>query len=516
MNRKKKIRFWNGIRFKLTFGLLILVTLSGFLLYFLVTEILNRNIESQITSDLLKLQSNTEVYVRQLLMLKGQNNDEESFGKCAYEIAEELFNTSQNQLVLFTKEGEPLLDYGYKNQENREDLYGNICSKESFRTAVNGRAAYILLAGPEGQYDVWFTMPLNVAGKNIGIVNYYLDYTNLYQQYTQIARMVLEITLLIMLLISGIILLSLTGITGPIQKLSKISSRVTAEIKNNKVSTRKLIGKSLTGRKDELGQLSRDYSLMLNTMENQFVKIQEDRNSILQLLNSKQEFYNNVTHELKPPLTTIKGYAQLLEADGLTDLDLFHTALTHIQHESTRLHQMVIQLLEMSDKELHTPLVPIDLTVILNSVAAAMMPKARRYNNRILTECDTSVRILGHEERIRQLFINLIDNAIKYGMPEESIRACACLKGSHAVIQVMNKGEGITPEAMEHIFDPFYRIDKEHSRELGSAGLGLSICQKIMEEHNGSIKAESIPGKITIFTATFPSYKEDTEDENNS
>ena len=144
------------------------------------------------------------------------------------------------------------------------------------------------------------------------------------------------------------------------------------------------------------------------------------------------------------------------------------------------------------------------------------MPKARRYNNRILTECDTSVRILGHEERIRQLFINLIDNAIKYGMPEESIRACACLKGSHAVIQVMNKGEGITPEAMEHIFDPFYRIDKEHSRELGSAGLGLSICQKIMEEHNGSIKAESIPGKITIFTATFPSYKEDTEDENNS
>ncbi len=137
--------------------------------------------------------------------------------------------------------------------------------------------------------------------KNIGIVNYYLDYTSLYQQYTQIARMVLEITLLIMLLISGIILLSLTGITGPIQKLSKISSRVTAEIKNNKISTGKLIGKSLTGRKDELGQLSRDYSLMLNTMENQFVKIQEDRNSILQLLNSKQEFYNNVTHELKTP-----------------------------------------------------------------------------------------------------------------------------------------------------------------------------------------------------------------------
>lgn len=513
MSRRKKIRFWNGIRFKLTSGLLILVTISAFLLYFLVIEMMNKNMETQITMDLQKLQSNTQVYVRQILMLNEQNNDEESFSASAREISEELYNTSQNRLILFTKDGEPLLNQGFESPDNPENLYQSLQYSSAFQNAVKGKAAFQIQAQNDGSYDVWFSMPLNIAGKNIGIVSYYLDYSSFYRQYTQVARMILNLTLLILLLITGVILLFLTNLIKPIQKLGKISSRVTAELKNDKVSTQNLIGKSLTKRKDELGQLSRDYSLMLKTVENQFLRIQEDRNNILQLLNSKQEFYNNVTHELKTPLTTIKGYAQLLEDDGLGDEELFHTALTHIQHESSRLHQMVIQLLEMSDKALNTSLTPIDLTAILNSVASSMTLKARRYNNEILTSGNDTVLILGHEGRMRQLFINLIDNAIKYGISEEPIQVSSRIIDGKAVVQVTNQGEGIALEAMEHIFDPFYRVDKEHSRELGSAGLGLSICQKIVEEYKGQISVDSIPGKTTTFTVTFEPYKEDIDDE---
>lgn len=513
MSRRKKIRFWNGIRFKLTSGLLILVAVSAFLLYFLVIEMMNKNMETQIIMDLQKLQSNTQVYVRQILMLNEQNNDEESFSASAREISEELYNTSQNRLILFTKDGEPLLNQGFESPDKPENLYPSLQYSSAFQNAVKGKAAFQIQAQNDGSYDVWFSMPLNIAGKNIGIVSYYLDYSSFYRQYTQVARMILNLTLLTLLLITGVILLFLTNLIKPIQKLGKISSRVTAELKNDKVSTQNLIGKSLTKRKDELGQLSRDYSLMLKTVENQFLKIQEDRNNILQLLNSKQEFYNNVTHELKTPLTTIKGYAQLLEDDGLGDEELFHTALTHIQHESSRLHQMVIQLLEMSDKALNTSLTPIDLTAILNSVASSMTLKAKRYNNEILTSGDDTVLILGHEGRMRQLFINLIDNAIKYGISEEPIQISSRIIDGKAVVQVTNQGEGIAPEAIEHIFDPFYRVDKEHSRELGSAGLGLSICQKIVEEHKGQISVDSIPGKTTTFTVTFEPYKEDIDDE---
>ena len=514
MNRNKKIRFWNGIRFKMTTGLLILLIFSGFLLYFLVMTMMSRNMESQVTADLQNLQGNTEVYVRQFLMLNERNNDEDSFRESAADIAEELYNTSKNKLLLFTNDGKPLLDYGFGNTKDMNILYEDVKAGGAFSSALKGESAYQLNAGSAGEYDVWFSMPLNIAGKNMGIVSYYLDYSAQYQQFNDIARTVLEITIIILLMISALILLFLSNIIRPIQRLSKISSRVTDEIKNDKISTGNLIKKSLTRRKDELGQLSRNYSLMLKTAESQFAKIQEDRNNILQLLNSKQEFYNNVTHELKTPLTTIKGYAQLMEDDGLEDEELFHTGLNHIQHESSRLHQMVIQLLEMSDKELHTQLVPLDIAATLNSVTASMSLKAKRYNNKIITKGLSSLMILGHEERIRQLFINLIDNAIKYGQPKEVILATSELQDEKAVIQITNKGEGILPEEVDHIFDPFYRVDKEHSREIGSAGLGLSICKKIVDEHQGEITVDSKPGDCTTFTVRFTAYKEDTEYEN--
>lgn len=470
--------------------------------------------ESQITSDLQKLQGNTEVYVRQFLMLNERNNDEKSYRECAPDIAEELYNTSQNKLILFTGDGSTLLDYGFGNLNDRNSMYEDIKASMAFQTAAKGEAAYELNTGEQGEYDVWFSMPLVIAGRALGVVSYYMDYSGQYQQFNEIAQTVLEITLIILFIISFFILLFLSKIIHPIQRLSRVSTKVTDEMKNEKISTNNLIKKSLTRRKDELGQLSRNYSLMLKTIENQFDKIQEDRDNILNLLNSKQEFYNNVTHELKTPLTTIKGYAQLMESNGLSDEELFHTGLSHIQHESSRLHQMVIQLLEMSDKELHTQLMPLDLAATLNSVAASMSLKARRYNNKIITKGLTSLIILGHEERIRQLFINLIDNAIKYGQPKEDIIADAFLKDDRAVVQITNKGEGIIPEELNHIFDPFYRVDKEHSREIGSAGLGLSICQKIMAEHQGVITVDSEPGVSTTFTVSFTAYKEDTDDEN--
>ena len=104
---------------------------------------------------------------------------------------------------------------------------------------------------------------------------------------------------------------------------------------------------------------------------------------------------------------------------------------------------------------------------------------------------------------MRQLCINLIDNAIKYGAPGETIWAVADHSGSRASLRVINRGEGFTDEEAERLFEPFYRVDKEHSREMGSAGLGLSICKKIVEEHGGAIRARS-RGGYTVFEVRLP------------
>lgn len=259
-----------------------------------------------------------------------------------------------------------------------------------------------------------------------------------------------------------------------------------------------------------MGELAGNFLGLLHMTERQFQKISQDKNRILRLLNSRQEFYNNVTHELKTPLTTISGYAQLIEKDGLRDTELFYKGTDHILRESTRLHRMVVQLLEMQDEEKCPDQEYLDLSEILKRVADDMQIKARRQKNRLTLEgTERSYPVYGRADRIRQVLINLIDNAIKYGEAKEDIYLKITEENGSVEIAVSNRGRGIRPEEFENIFEPFYRADQGPSRELGSTGLGLAISKKIVKEHGGRIKARSIPGEETVFTVSFPAAKED-------
>ena len=257
--------------------------------------------------------------------------------------------------------------------------------------------------------------------------------------------------------------------------------------------------------KDEIGELSLNFTRMLDVAEEQFQRIQDDNSRIRKLLNSRQEFYNNVTHELKTPLTTISGYAQLMEKNGQEDRELFYKGTRHILGESTRLYRMVIQLLEMQEEKGTKEKKVLNLTALIVNVADTMQIKAKRYNSRIVPEgIETDYYVKGREDKLRQVFINLVDNAIKYGEPGETIRLIAEAKKDKVCVSVVNRGQGIENKDLENIFEPFFRTDKELSRELGSTGLGLSISRKIVKEHGGNIEADSTPGEETVFMVSFP------------
>ena len=212
-----------------------------------------------------------------------------------------------------------------------------------------------------------------------------------------------------------------------------------------------------------------------------------------------------MTHELKTPLTTISGYAQLMEENGLGDEELFYNGMEHILQESTRLHRMVVQLLEMQDKDRYLRMEPLDIADTLRNVVDAMRMKARRYENTLVLEGDAiPCLVRGREGRIRQVLINLIDNAIKYGKPGKEIWIRLTRRKNQIQIAVANQGKGIEADEAAHIFEPFYRVDKERSREMGSSGLGLAISRKIMEEHGGTIQVKSEPDGYTIFMVSFP------------
>jgi signal transduction histidine kinase len=116
----------------------------------------------------------------------------------------------------------------------------------------------------------------------------------------------------------------------------------------------------------------------------------------------------------------------------------------------------------------------------------------------------TPVHVRGDADKLRQALVALLDNALKYTPPEGSIALSLSVDDTHAFLRVSDTGIGILPEDLPHIFERFYRADRARSRDRGGSGLGLAIAQSIVEEHGGSIEAESAPGKGSAFTITLP------------
>ncbi|MCD8329903.1 MAG: HAMP domain-containing histidine kinase, partial [Lachnospiraceae bacterium] len=286
-------------------------------------------------------------------------------------------------------------------------------------------------------------------------------------------------------------------------QLSGHSRQAARRMREEEMDQIPAVPEPLMRRQDEIGVLAENYSRMLDTVQEQFHRIEGDRMQIQELLESRQEFFDQAAHELKTPLTVIRGYAQLLQEDGGEDRALWETGLDQILRESDRLQRMVRQLLDLRSRPQETERTWIDLTGLARNVAESMELKARRYGNTLRVMGPEGCRILGQEELIRQLLVNLVDNAIKYGEENTPIEIETGENRAGIYLTVKNSGPGLSPEELEHIFEPFYRVDKARSREQGSAGLGLTLCRKIAEAHQGLLTAESEPGR-TVFRITFP------------
>lgn len=449
-----------------------------------------QSLEAQIIRELQSRQENTLIYIRQLLMLHGANNDAEGYGEIAQDIVRELRVLGGQGLCLLDVEGQ----YLSGNREVGEEKAGT-----DLEEAVGGRAAYTLTYPGRDTMLVYLSMPVTIEERTIGIIRYRMDTSRLYVQIRQNESLVFQITAAVYALIFLLLAFFTGRMLVPIGKLTEITRQVVRDLPREQVDMQMLAQLADSGRRDEVGELSRNFSVMLETMDSQFRKMRADKERIISLLGSRQEFYNNMTHELKTPLTTIQGYAQLLEADQGEDKQLSRQGLRQILQESTRMHQMVIQLLEMSDKGIYMEMAPVELTLLAKSVAQALEVKARRYEMRIRTDLPEPLWTRGAGERLRQVLVNLVDNAIKYGDSRSTILLSGSRRKGYVWLLVRNQGKGLAPEDQERIFEPFYRVDKTYSREQGSSGLGLSICRKIMEEHDGLIGVKSKDHRTTFY-----------------
>jgi two-component system phosphate regulon sensor histidine kinase PhoR len=235
------------------------------------------------------------------------------------------------------------------------------------------------------------------------------------------------------------------------------------------------------------------------------VLVFHDLTRLKQLESARQEFVANVSHELRTPLSLIKGYVETL-LDGARDNPEVATKfLQTIDRNAERLKLLIEDLLTIS--ELESGRVKLGLQAVpFNPLVAKVIEdfKARaaaKGVNLINQAPDLAVR--ADADRLEQVLGNLIDNGIKYGRVKGSVTVGGCAKDDGQVeVFVQDDGPGIAPEALERVFERFYRVDKARSREQGGTGLGLAIVKHIIQSHGGRVWATSELGRGTTFYFT--------------
>ena len=232
-----------------------------------------------------------------------------------------------------------------------------------------------------------------------------------------------------------------------------------------------------------------------------------DITAVKKLEQIRTDFVSNVTHELKTPLTSIRGFVETLRSGAVNDADVTAKFLEIIDIEAERLTMLIndiLQLSEIENRVSDTNISVNKLSEIIAEVVSILQVSADKKGVELVMEADDSIYIKANRDRIKQMFINLIDNAINYNVENGTVRITATKADARINITVADTGIGIAQQHLSRIFERFYRVDKGRSRNMGGTGLGLSIVKHIVNLYDGDIRVESEPGKGTEFILHLP------------
>ncbi|MBQ3534113.1 MAG: HAMP domain-containing protein [Clostridia bacterium] len=230
---------------------------------------------------------------------------------------------------------------------------------------------------------------------------------------------------------------------------------------------------------------------------------------------SRREFVANVSHELRTPLTNVRGYAETLMSADDIDRGTQMRFLGVISSEADRMTRIVKDLLTLTRLDynrMEMNMQLMDLRELGQKAAQAMEGQATGQGLTLTCELPEEMPVvMGDPERIQQVIINIITNAIKYNKPQGSIAITGGTEGEQVYLRVEDTGIGVPKADVERLFERFYRVDKARSRESGGTGLGLAIAKQIVETHGGHIGFDSEYGKGSVVTLYLPQHREEGE-----
>ncbi|MHA6532150.1 sensor histidine kinase [Paenibacillus sp. BAC0078] len=265
-------------------------------------------------------------------------------------------------------------------------------------------------------------------------------------------------------------------------------------------------------RKDELGELAEGIYFMSREIESSIAAKDAEQHKLqlavqkLQALEQQQKQYiGNISHEFKTPLTSIKAYVDLLNMYE-DDPKLLHDAKLNIAKETQRLYEMVekvLQLTALEKYDFESQAERLEVAEELRDICGRMNGKAERYGLTITLDVQPA-HIWIDRESFMHIFINLLDNAIKYNVPQGMIHLHSEVRDNRVWITVKDSGIGIPDGSRDKIFEPFYTVNRDRSRQSGGTGLGLSLVRNLVEKQNGTITLLDTGGAGSAFELSFP------------
>lgn len=346
----------------------------------------------------------------------------------------------------------------------------------------------------EGEKGVWtgqvnysdqpvmsVSYPLKVDGDIVGIIRFVTSLEETNKAITGISKVLLLLGIGVVLISGAFSIFLANSIVKPLKEVTEVAE---------KMADGQLKVRSVKRVDDEIGKLSDT----LNYMAEELLKKEQIKN----------DFVSSISHELRTPLTSIKGWAITLKSMETEENAIMLDGLNIIEQESDRLSMMVEDLLDFSkfvsgritlNKE------EIDLESIIKQVYKQLIPRAKETNINLTMNTEEGLSsIIGDENRIKQVLINILDNALKFTPEEGKVHLSAYTYGENVLIQVEDTGPGISEEDLPYITERFYKgkNSKSHS------GLGLSICDEIVSLHGGDMDIQSILGQGTKILISLP------------
>lgn len=479
----------NSITNKIMLFFLVIIFFVIFSIVIYSNSVLNNVVEYLIDNEIKDTTKSINLYLHQYFRFNKMEFNKISFASKSSAISRDLTYRLDKTVYIYNDMGELIYP--------RTEKYKQLKRTKDMENALNGELSYTI-EYKDDKALVYVSYPIFREDKLIGMIRFANDYTPLFNKTKLFINKTLIFSVMIFAVSMIIAYIISKQITSPIKNLANKTKEVTDGNFDVKID----ISSS-----DELGMLASDFNNMIETINTQIKTIENDRDNLRELSEKQKKFFDNVTHELKTPMTTIIGYSEIIKDNQFTDEEFFNKGINRIISESNRLNRMIVQLLDISknsNKNFDYELKKIDLSKIIISMCEDMTHKAKKYNMSIKINVGKNIKIIANEDKIKEIIINLLDNAIKYGKVNSDIFVNAYIEGKFANISVIDSGEGIEEKELENILSPFYRVSKSETRELGSTGLGLAIVKSIVDSYNGKIDIKSEVNKGTEVSIKLP------------